>query len=396
MKQTLYTICAACLFFISCGDGTKNNQDRAQGLYNQSIQYQNVGDLVQAEEKISDAIKLKADPSYVRKRVDIYMAQSRYDRAYADLQSLKDSSRLENHDVANLIIISYVLGFNDESISYCNQRINQNKNDFYALFYRAVNNENLLKYKEALEDLNYILSRSAANYYGAYLERGNINATLGLREQAMDDYLKYIEYDSDNNIVYSNIGLVYFNMGRADDALKYYKESLRRKDSEAGLQNMALYYDDRGDYSRALDYYGSVIEKNGNSAFSFLGRGELFLKLAKKQEARASFAKAERLASSLLEKNDKDATLYLVRANAYRYLGEQEKSTEDYHKVDSIYSNLIDEFPKAPRLYRLRGEMFMQKEEYQKAYDDFDKSFKMDTLLLYTKKLRERAKANLQ
>lgn len=394
MKQLLLIISIA-FFSFSCKGGAKSDQDKAQNLYNQSIQYQDIGDMSQAEEKITEAIKLKIDPIYIRKRIDIYLAESKHDLAYSDLSCLRDSNWLENHDIANLIMVSYVMENSDESLLYCNQRIKRNNKDYYALYYRAVNNEKLLKYKNALDDLNFILAHAPSDYYGAYLERGNIYAILGFREKAIDDYLKYIDFDNYNNIVYSNLGRVYFGMGLSSDALKYYKEALKRKQTEAGAQNMALYYEDRGDYSRALDYYTMAIEQNGNSAFSYLGKGELFLKMAKKQEAKASFAKAERIATSLLDKNDRDVTIFLVRANAYKNLGETEKSDTDYRTVDSIYTDLIKEFPTAPRLYRLRGEMFLQCDKFEKAYEDLDKSYKMDSLMLYTKKLRDRAKANL-
>lgn len=395
MKQAFFTICVLTLFFISCGDRAKNSQDRAQNLFNQSSQYQNVGDFSQAESNITEAIGLKYEPTYIRKRIDIYLAQNKFEEAYSDLVCLRDSNKLDDHDISSLIMISYVLGYNNESIDYCNKRISRNKNDYYALFYRAANNQKLFEYKQAIKDLDYILSHSPANYYSAYLERANINATLGFREQAIDDYLKYIEYDDSNNTAFANIGVVYFNMGRTDDALKYFKESLRRKETEAGLQNMALFYEDRGDYSRALEYYSYAINQNEKSAYSYLGKGGLFLKMAKKQEAKASFAKAELLATAFLSKNNKDAMVYLIRANAYRSLGEEEKAQSDYMKADSILTSLITEFPSAPRLYRLRGEVSMQNSEYQKAYDDFDKSFKMDTLFMYTKKLRDRARVNL-
>ncbi|SDW38573.1 tetratricopeptide repeat-containing sensor histidine kinase [Aequorivita viscosa] len=102
----------------------------------------------------------------------------------------------------------------------------------------------------------------------AYNNIGAVNRSLGLYEEALENYLEALSiYEKSNdrkseNTVINNIGNVYSYLGMTDKALEYFNKakenSVKLKDKKGqseAFNNIAIIYANEGKLQQALDYF---------------------------------------------------------------------------------------------------------------------------------------------
>jgi tetratricopeptide (TPR) repeat protein len=104
----------------------------------------------------------------------------------------------------------------------------------------------------------------------AYVRRANLLAALGRAEEAIADMEKAFRLEPMSFLVHYNRGLVYYWVGRYDDAVRFLRHTLAMDSARADVQRElahALY--GRGDTAEAADLYRSV----GDTLFATLATG---------------------------------------------------------------------------------------------------------------------------
>ncbi len=126
-----------------------------------------------------------------------------------------------------------------------------------------------------------------------YTIRGIAKDRLGRLEEAIKNYDRAIELDS-------NVAQVYYNRGNAKRKLGRYEEAIKDYDKAIALNpNFAKAYSNRGTlklklgrHEEAIKNYDRAIELDSNVAQVYYNRGTLKLKLGRHEEAIKDFDKA--------------------------------------------------------------------------------------------------------
>ena len=122
------------------------------------------------------------------------------------------------------------------------------------------------KYEKALKYYNKAIDIYALEG-SAFYNRGNAYSGLEKHKEAIKDYLKSIELDSEigNQYAYNNIAVSYESLGDYKNAIKYINLAIK------AYPKSGLYYENRGWYNLELENYKQA-EKDYKKA------GEIYLK----------------------------------------------------------------------------------------------------------------------
>ncbi|MDR1879084.1 MAG: tetratricopeptide repeat protein [Bacteroidales bacterium] len=163
-----------------------------------------------------------------------------------------------------------------------------------------------------------------------YRERGD---TL----KAIRNYLVAAEQDPDYFDAYMELGVLYHHRHNPL-ALNYYNNALNlQPDNIQALYNMAMFYQETGEYEKALDKYRMILQKDQNHRNTLHNMGWIYLMGQDKfEEAVVFFSKAITVDTTYLE------AIY-NRGLSFEALGKYDNARQDY-----MYSlQLNDNYPLA-------------------------------------------------
>ncbi len=120
-------------------------------------------------------------------------------------------------------------------------------------------------YKKAIE--------KDANFYYAYNNLGILYSDNGRQQEAFDMYQKAIQIKPDYDRAYNNLGVWYHDNGDNDTAIKMYEKSISIKDTNPHpYDNIALILDlERGKTIAAIPYYEKAL-KFGTTNITVINR----------------------------------------------------------------------------------------------------------------------------
>ena len=165
------------------------------------------------------------------------------------------------------------------------------------------------RYPAALSHFDVSIQLNPA-FVNAYKWRGNINATLGNREEAIADYNTVIRLNPDDAEAYNNRGTVRFSLGES--------ESSRRNAEEA--QKL---------YEAAVEDWTQTIKLTPEYTDVYNNRGVARIALGAFEEAIVDFDKA-------IQINPQNAKCYYNRARAKEALGQKEEAKADFEKAKEL------------------------------------------------------------
>ena len=260
---------------------------------------------------------------------------------------------------------------------------------------RCYNNN---KYIQAIENYTKAIEIDS-NCVEAYIGRGNAYAAMGEYDKAIDDYSKAIQLDPNDADVYSNRGYVYNAMGEYEKAIADCATAIKiDTDHVEAYNNRGNAYANKGEYEKAIADYNKVIQLNPDYAEAYNNRGITYADMGEYEKAISDCSKAIQLDSDY-------AAAYNNRGNAYADMGEYEKAIADYSKAIQLnpdyefayynrgiayknkgeYDKAIDDNSKAIQLnpdnadaYYNRGEAYKNKGEYDKAIADYNKAIQLN------------------
>ena len=102
-----------------------------------------------------------------------------------------------------------------------------------------------------------------------------------------------VEVTDNNYLMHNNLGFALTARGRADEAIKHFKEALRlNPDFEGANINLGLALLSQGKFDECIDYYQEVLYVNPGYARVHNNLGAVLLRLGKIEEAMVHFRKA--------------------------------------------------------------------------------------------------------
>lgn len=215
------------------------------------------------------------------------------------------------------------------------------------------------KYEKAIQDyemgLDYSKSvNDSVATMTCYLNIGAILFTQGLNNRALDNYLLALKYaeEEKKGAIYNNIGLVFFNETKYDDALAYYIKSIEIKKKTGDKLGVAVTY---------------------------TNIGEVYKKIEKYDIAKVYFKKSYAISNEI---GDREGAVFYLNnfGEISKSLNQLDSSIIYFKKALFISEEINNQFLIAQSLYNI-GHSFFVKEEYSKAEPYLEKCYNLSQSL---------------
>ena len=196
-------------------------------------------------------------------------------------------------------------------------------------------------------------------------EQGMAFDEAGQYDNAIAEYTRAIEVDSNYAEAYSNRGYAYSNKGEYDNAIADYTRAIELDSEYAGAyNNRGWAYYLKGEYDNAITDYARAIELDPNFALSYTRRGIAYNTQSEYDKAIADFNK-------VVDLNPNNAESFRNRGWAY-YL------KEEYSRAIADYTSSIQLDPSYIYAYYNRGNAYYDNEQYHEAIDDFTRAIEIN------------------
>lgn len=162
----------------------------------------------------------------------------------------------------------------------------------FERFDQALNRIGVLKQLFPFRIFNYNVEAFYHMVKGEYVE-------------SMELYDKYLDFDLNNVKALSGKGSCLYHLGKKEEAKEYFDKSLKI-DSKYNftLSQVAIYYHDKGDYDKALNYLNQIFPPNGDV---FIYKADIFTELG-------NFKKAEEYLNKAKEINPDDEEIPIIES----------------------------------------------------------------------------------
>ena len=219
--------------------------------------------------------------------------------------------------------------------------------------------------------------------FEVYKERGDLRAELGLYNEAIDDYKKSIELNTDygeakqaleeinkkltntktiNTEIKTNSNIEMVNTEyeinqniKTINILNKYSEEFYKE---------GINYNNAKKHNEALKSFDKAIELNPNNSLAYIAKGNIKDYLGQYEEAIKDYDKA-------IELDPNNSVTYNSRGNAKNYLGKDFEAIKDYDKA-------IELDPNYSLAYNNRGVSKKNLGQYQEALKDYEKALELD------------------
>ena len=206
--------------------------------------------------------------------------------------------------------------------------------------------------------------------------RGDVKSNMGGHKDAIADYDRAIELDSQDAEAHEGRGHAKNKMGDHKGAIADYGRAIELNPQDARTYNSrGTAKDNMGNYEDAIADYDRAIELNPKYAMAYGNRGNTKSKLGNYEDAIADINRA-------IELNPQDAT-------AYGNLGNTKLQMADYEGSIAAADRAIELNPQDARAYSIRGTVKTKTENFEGAIADYDRALEIDPK--YTKAVHNRA-----
>lgn len=204
------------------------------------------------------------------------------------------------------------------------------------------------RYKQALEVLNKVLQLDSYNPK-AYFIRAWVFKEEGDTTAAIRSYLTAVEQKTDYFEAYEDLALLYHHK-KDPIAISYYKNALNIKpDNTQVMYNLAMFYQEIGDYDKAIMQYKMIIQIEPSNKYALHNIGWIdMVELKKYDEAIAFFTRAIDLDNNYIE------AVY-NRGLAFESLKKYDNARQDYAyvlKLNDKYALAIEGLNRLDKLQK--------------------------------------------
>ena len=279
------------------------------------------------------------------------------------------------------------------TLSFQDVVVNNESNQVDFVYDENKFNDTIEIYIKYLKRLDTLLEESDDDFE-VYKERGDLRAKLGFYNDAIDDYKKSLELNSNykeadkaltdtkNNLDIYNNSLInkdytkdpmyYFSKAHNLYNKRKYEEAIKNYNKSIDLDpNNSYAYNNRGltknnleQYFDAVKDYDKAIELEPNNSVIYYNRGLAKTHLWQYEEAIEDYNKA-------IELDNNNSTAYYNRGLVKSYLGQYKEAIEDYNKT-------IELDPNNSHAYNNRGNAKDDLGRYKEAIKDYDKAIELN------------------
>ena len=304
---------------------------------------------------------------------------------------------------------------------------------------RTRSNEDLHDRLVAKRLIEKQIAKSPANM-SLLIKRGELGLLTDDYDVALKDGLYVLKSNSEIYTAYDLISATYQKMGQWNKAIPYFKKMQElQPDNTLVSYNLAISYQNVGQFGQTLDLLNGIIEESPEEANFYLARANLFILKGEMSSAKADFDKAVSVdpdnyecylgrgfflknSSSIdlgkgdldkaislmgdqIKKNPQDASLLIHRAEIMEQTGNIQGAQSEYENYLKIwplnysalakkalylssskqwpraidaYTTIIDNFPDNALMFFDRSLTYMQSGNLQKALDDVNNAIRID------------------
>jgi tetratricopeptide (TPR) repeat protein len=146
-------------------------------------------------------------------------------------------------------------------------------------------------------------------------------------EDAIPQFQKVTQLVPDNERGYINLGAMYQRLGRYDEAVRVFQQSIQRSPSGHGYSNLGTCYYFLGRYGDAAAAYEKAVELTPHDYLYWRNLGDAYRWVpGAKQKARSAYERAVQLCDDAIRVNPSDSRAYMSRASALAKLGRQRQA----------------------------------------------------------------------
>ena len=198
---------------------------------------------------------------------------------------------------------------------------------------------------------------------------GNVYADLGRYDEAVEAYKKAVELDPDDAYPWNGLGEVYRHLGRYDEAIKAYQKAIELDANYAyPWNNLGNVHAALGRYDEAIKAYQKAIELDANYAYPSNNLGNIYAALGRYDEAIKAYRRAIELDADF-------AYPWNGLGNVYADLGRYEEAREAYWKALEIGS--LSEHEQAV-VWNGLGNVYDDLGRYDEAVEAYKKAVELD------------------
>lgn len=179
--------------------------------------------------------------------------------------------------------------------------VGEDKPEFHLLMGKAL--LNTTEFEKALAEFQKAEAVNP-NLPFLHFNMGMAYYRLGKPELAEAEYRKDIVLEPDMAYNYEQLGIVYLQQGREADAEKAFREALKREPRmPTALLELAKLCQHRGDTQGALKLLNSAVELAPENQNVHFARGQVLVRLGRREEGKRELALAQKLINSNLNKD---------------------------------------------------------------------------------------------
>ncbi|MBQ9313024.1 MAG: tetratricopeptide repeat protein [Bacteroidales bacterium] len=225
--------------------------------------------------------------------------------------------------------IFFERGETSMSFDALNQAIKIDKKNIDAYLKMVEISIDLQDYNRGMESIKNVLDIDKVNAR-AYFMRGWIFKETGDTLRAVEDYKKAIEYKSDYEYAFEELGNLYAIKGDGL-AVDYYKSTININPKNINaMYNLGLFYQEHGSIQQALDMYKRVLDISPSYTNAIYAVG--YINFEEKQDYNTAldcFNKAIKSDTTYYE-------AYQARAKVYEKLGQHNQAQQDMEKYTEL------------------------------------------------------------
>ena len=330
------------------------------------------------------------------------MALGHYQRAILDFSMAYkfDSGNAEHFNYAGQCHLE--LGQLEEALHHFKHAIDLNPLEGRYYYNRAHVKSRLERYHEAIEDYRKAQEhQSESHIYYTFYNRGICLRKLGMLEESIADLKQAVEMKSDNASAHNNLGLSYFEKGDFEEALVEYTKAINNEPAPLHYNNRGLAHLHIGKLVEAKKDFDEAINGNDKDPIYYFNRGNVFLDQGNFDEAQRDYDRA----INLDPKNPKfwhsKGLAYEGRANResmeraismYKealsisdtslsskfHLGLMFHKLNQFHEALQCFSAVLMKLSEDKNIYVNRGLVYQDMGNHQFAVADFNTALKLD------------------
>jgi len=217
---------------------------------------------------------------------------------------------------------------------------------------------------EAEERFRQAIGRHPGDW-SAYSSLGYFLYRSGRYVEAAREYEYVVALDHDNFMGWGNLGAAYTMAGDFESALSTYQRALAIEPRQKVYSNLGLMYYYLGRHRDAIEAQRKSVELAPNDHLAWSNLGDTLWVGGQKEEARVAFETAETLATAALEVNPNDPNYLMDLAWITAMLNRPKEAR-------SLIDRAIGAAPSDPYIHYYSGLIRLRAREPKRALDDFE------------------------